>query len=314
MKTDGKVKLGGEDRRHFFKTGFRGAPGTFELSKEQLEDLQHALFFMLRDFIEVFEKEGIFYTLSGGSVLGAIRHKGFIPWDDDIDINMPRKDFEKLKRVFEKELGDKYVLCAPEIGENYGMSHVQIKKKGTVYKAFNELKMKNTGIFIDIFVLENTYDHPVKRKFHGYMCLAFGYALTCRKTAYDWDALEPYLVNNPELKKAYLKKARFGKLISFISLDFLSKRVMKLYSLCRDENTEYVCIPSGRKHYFGEMYRRADMNESKEAQFEGMTVRIPKGTDEYMNILYGPNFMEIPPEADREIHSAVELSFGNDGV
>lgn len=302
-------KLGGADRRHFFKTGFRGAPGTFELNNEQLKELQHTLLGMLQDFIAVFEEEGIFYTLSGGSVLGAIRHKGFIPWDDDIDINMPRADFEHLKSIFEDKLGDKYVLCAPEIGEGYGMAHVQIKKKGTVYKAFNELNMKNTGIFIDIFVLESTYDNALRRKLHGYRCLALGYMLTCKKTAEDWDKLKGYLVNNPELMKAYKKKKSFGKLLGFVSLDALSSKVIRVYSKCRDNKSTYVCIPSGRKHYFGEMYKREDMCESLQAVFEGINVRIPKGTETYMNMLYDSNYMRIPPVEDREIHSAVELRF-----
>ena len=302
-------KLGGADRRHFFKTGFRGAPGTFELNNEQLKELQHTLLGMLQDFIAVFEEEGIFYTLSGGSVLGAIRHGGFIPWDDDIDINMPRADFEHLKRVFDEKLGDKYVLCAPEIGEGYGMTHVQIKKKGTVYKAFNELNMKHTGIFIDIFVLESTYDNALKRKLHGYRCLALGYMLTCKKTAVDWEKLKAYLVNNEVLKRAYEKKMRFGKLLWFVSLDKLSAKAIKVYSKCRDDNTEYVCIPSGRKHYFGEMYKREDMCKSREATFEGMSVRIPRGTETYMTMLYDSHYMELPPENEREIHSAVELKF-----
>ncbi|SEL81942.1 lipopolysaccharide cholinephosphotransferase [Butyrivibrio sp. ob235] len=305
--------IGAKDRRHFFKTGFRGAPGTFELSEEQLKKLQSTLLDMLKDFIEVFENEKIFYTLSGGSVLGSIRHKGFIPWDDDIDINMPRKDFEHLKKVFDKRLGDKYVLCGPEFGRGYGMSHVQIKKKGTVYKAFNELTMEDTGIFIDIFVLENTYDSPLKRKIHGTLCLIMGYVLTCRKTAEDWKALEPYLSVNEVLKGAFLKKKRIGSFFKFISLDKVAKRVGYWYSYCGLGDSELVCIPSGRKHYFGEMYRREDMCESREAVFEGVKVRIPKGTERYMEILYGPEYMEIPPVEDREIHSAVELDFGAGG-
>ncbi len=305
-----KKVIGGADRRHFFKVGFRGAPGTFELNNDQLKELQHTLLGMLQDFIAVFEKEGIFYTLSGGSVLGTIRHKGFIPWDDDIDINMPRKDFNHLKEVFDRELGDRYVLCTPEYGEGYGMTHVQIKKRGTVYKAFNELKMKHTGIFIDIFVLENTYDERWKRKLHGTACLAMGYALTCRKTYEEWDVLEPFLSNNPLLRNAYLKKMRIGKLFGWISLDKLSAKVIHMYSLCKNENTKYVCIPSGRKHYFGEMYIRKDMTTSVEGTFEGIKVRIPSGTDRYMKILYGENYMVPPPLEDREVHSAVELNFG----
>ena len=302
-----KSAIGSKDKRHFFKTIFREVPGTFELSDEQLKELQGALFEMLKDFIEVFEKEGIFYTLSGGSVLGAIRHKGFIPWDDDIDINMPRKDFEKLKKIFDKELGGRYVLCAPEIGKGYGMSHVQIKKKNTVFKALNELKMQDVGIYIDIFVLENTYDNAFLRKLHGYRCLFWGYALTCKKTANEWDALLPYIGYVEELKKAYKKKMLIGRLFFWIGLDALSKKVMRIYSGCRDNTSKYVCIPSGRKHYFGEMYLRSDMNESEEAVFEGIKVRIPAGTGTYMNVLYGDNYMEIPPVGDREIHSIIEF-------
>ena len=305
--------IGAADRRHFFKTGFRGAPGTFELSDEQLKRLQGTLLEMLKDFIEVFEEENIFYTLSGGSVLGAIRHKGFIPWDDDIDLNMPRKDFEHLKEVFDKRLGDKYVLCGPEFGRGYGMSHVQIKKKGTVYKAFNELTMEDTGIFIDIFVLENTYDNPIKRKLHGTFCLMMGYILTCRKTAEDWKALEPYLSVNEVLKGAFTKKMKIGRLFKWQSLDKVAKRVGYWYSYCGFGDSKLVCIPSGRKHYFGEMYRREDMCESRQAVFEGIPVRIPKGTEQYMKILYGPDYMKIPQAEDREIHSAVELDFGAGG-
>ncbi|WP_051656767.1 LicD family protein [Butyrivibrio sp. AE3004] len=304
--------IGSGDKRHFFKTGFRGAPGTFELNDEQLKRLQQTLLEMLKDFIKVFEEENIFYTLSGGSVLGAIRHQGFIPWDDDIDINMPRRDFEHLKRVFNERLGDKYVLCGPEFGRGYGMTHVQIKKKGTVYKAFNELTMKDTGIFIDIFVLENTYDSGLKRKLHGGLCLALGYILTCRKTAEDWKALRPYLSVNEVLKAAFAKKMKIGRLFKWRSLDSMAKRVIYWYSFCKQENSQLVCIPSGRKHYFGEMYKREDMCKSRKAVFEGVDVRIPKGTEKYMEILYGPNYMQIPKKEDREIHSAVALKFGKD--
>ena len=304
--------IGSKDNTHFYKTKFRDAPGTFQLSEKQLKTLQATLLSILKDLIMVFEKEGINYTLSGGSALGAIRHQGFIPWDDDIDINMPRKDFEHLKKVFDKELSDKYDLCAPDIGEGHGLSLVQIKKKGTVYKSFNELKKKNVGIYVDIFVLENTYDNRIKRTIHGLACLAIGYALTCRKTAEDWEELEKYLVNNKELKRAFKKKKRIGELFKWIPLDDLTKATKCCYSYCNYHNSKFVSIPSGRKHYFGEMYRREDMCEYVDSVFEGLNVRIPKGIDNYMKVLYGNDYMKIPAPEEREAHSVVALEFADE--
>ena len=305
----GAIKTGSKDKRHFFKTGFRGCPGTFELSDAQLHTLQETLIEMLRDFIEMFDEYNINYTLSGGSVLGTIRHGGFIPWDDDIDINMSRRDYNKLKRNFNRALGDKYVLCSPELGRNHGMTHVQIKKKDTIYKAFNELNKPDIGIFMDIFVMENTFNNPILRRLHGYACLMWGYILTCRKTYEDWPYLQQHLVPGSDLETAFYKKVKVGRLFAFMSVDSVAKKAINCYSFCGDNKSKYVSIPSGRKHYFGEMYLRSDMCESKDAVFEGLNVKIPAGTDKYMHILYGNNYMEIPPEEDREIHSAMELKF-----
>ena len=86
---------------------------------------------MLRALAAFCDENGLRYFLSGGTLLGAIRHQGFIPWDDDIDLMMPRKDFEKLKTVFEAELGERFTLCAPELGRGHGMTVCQIKRRGT---------------------------------------------------------------------------------------------------------------------------------------------------------------------------------------
>ena len=80
-----------------------------ELTNEELEKLHQCLLFILKDFIWVCNKYNLKYTLGGGSVLGAVRHKGFIPWDDDLDVNMPREDYEKFKAIFPKELAEEYV-------------------------------------------------------------------------------------------------------------------------------------------------------------------------------------------------------------
>lgn len=301
------------DPHQLMKNGFAEDGRVIRLSGNTLEMLQNVELDMLRDFIEVAERNSVNYSLSGGSVLGAVRHKGFIPWDDDIDINMPRKDFEHFKRIFEKELGGDYELYAPELGRNYGLAMSQIKKKGTVYRSFNELSQKESGICVDIFIMESVPDNRIARTIHGVFCLAFGYMLSCRKTYEDISFLKEYLKENRELKKVFMKKARIGRLFFFLSLNQVSWLTWRCYSWCGNDDSEYITIPSGRKHYFGELGKRTEMCRMKKTQFESIMVNIPEGAEGYMERLYGKNYMEIPPEEKREKHPIMELDFGEGG-
>ena len=300
------------DPHQLMKTGFPEDGKVIRLAGDALKKLQNVELDMLKDVIEVADRNSVNYSLSGGSVLGAVRHKGFIPWDDDIDINMPRKDFDRFKRIFEKELSEKYELCAPELGQDYGMAMSQIKKRGTVYRSFNELSQKESGICIDIFVMENVPDNRVARTIHGVFSLAFGYMLSCRKTYEDISCLKEYFKENRELKKVFMKKARIGRLFFFLSLNQASWLTWRCYSWCRNEESEYITIPSGRKHYFGEIGKRAEMCRMKKVPFETIMVNIPKGAERYMERLYGTDYMELPPEEKRERHPIMELDFGEE--
>ena len=294
------------------KMGFSGAEGVIVPDEATLKKLQHVLRDMLKDFQRVAAKEHIVYTMSGGSVLGSIRHQGFIPWDDDVDINIPRKDFEKLKAVFDDCLGDKYELCTPERTPGHGMALVQMKKKGTVCRSYNELSKENPGIAIDFFILENVFDSPVLKVLQGGACLAAGYLLSCRKTWHDMPYLEPYFDSAPGLREMFSGKARVGSLIRWIPLDLLARLTHSVYTMCRDPHTKYVAIPSGRKHFFGECYLRKDACRRFPGDFEGLKVPIPVGYKAYMEVLYGPDYMVVPPPEKREVHPLMELDFGED--
>ncbi len=291
------------------KEGFSRSPLVHHLTDEELNRLKAVLLEAYDDFDRTARKHGIFYTASGGTVLGSIRHRGFIPWDDDVDLMMPRRDFEKLKAVFDKELGSRYTLCAPELGCGHGMTMCQIKRRGTVLRSYNEVSKQDAGIPLDIFVLENTWDSPLLRRLHGAACLMMGLLMSSRKMYNDLPALEPYLEGSDDLRRSLHRKARLGKLVSFLSLDRMSRLAVRVYSRCHDDSTRYVTIPSGRKHFFGELYPRADMCRAGESDFEGRRIPIPLGYKNYLHALYGDTYMQLPPPEDREQHPVMEISF-----
>ena len=99
---------------------------------EVLKQLQGEILSILDDFIRICEDYHLEYFGIAGTGIGALRHKGFIPWDDDIDIAMPRRDFEHLLRIVEKKMSDRYLVLNAERYPNYPLMTTRLVKKGTV--------------------------------------------------------------------------------------------------------------------------------------------------------------------------------------
>lgn len=105
-----------------------------EYDEETLQKIQQTEMEILKDFIEVCEKHNLTYFGIAGTGIGALRHQGFIPWDDDIDVAMPRDDFERLVRFIEKEKGDKYLIMDTKHYPNYPLMTTRITMRGTKFK------------------------------------------------------------------------------------------------------------------------------------------------------------------------------------
>lgn len=280
------------------------------LDGELLRKYQLELLNIMDDIVEVCEENNICYQLSGGSCLGAVRHQGFIPWDDDMDVNMLSDHFDKFIEAFQTKYGDKYWIHTHRT-PNYGLLVSRIRLKNSVYRIHQDANNPEAGFFIDIFRLENTFDNPILRKIHGVFCMGFGLMLSCRKFYQDRKIMLELAGNNKELKKSIKFKINLGRLISFISLRRWAIMAQSCYSFCKNSKSKYLSIPAGRKHYFGEMYKRSGMQNTILASFEGKKYRIAKDWDGYLKMLYG-DYMCIPPESDREKHYLLELKFPNE--
>lgn len=278
---------------------------------ETLQSLQRLLLSMLKDIDHVCEVHGIQYTLSGGTLLGAVRHEGFIPWDDDIDINMTRIGYEKFASVFEQELGEGYILQRPEKTENYGLGLARIRKKGTILRNRDDYDSEDCGIAIDIFIYEDVPDSAIVRKLHGFVSLGLGFALSCRRFLEYGDEYMKLAEGDESLTKVFSTKRRLGRLFSFLSMDAWGRAWDKWNSLCRNDESRYISIPAGRKHYFGELYERELMFPVKRIKFEDALLPVPNTPDHYLTKLYG-DYMRIPEPEDREAHIVYELDLGDE--
>lgn len=284
--------------------------GAIRLEGETLQKLQSVLFSILCDVLDVCDRNGIAYTLGGGSCLGAIRHKGFIPWDDDIDMNMLRPDYERFCSIFEEELGDKYWLHCPATTKGYGLGLARVRKKDTVFKGRDDINFDECGVFIDLFIVENAPNNPLVRKIHGFGSLALGFALSCRRFAAFEDEYMSLADGNAGLTKTFKTKIKIGKLFSFRSVDQWCRSWDSWNSLCKNNQSKYVVIPVGRKHYYEETYVRKDHFPPAQGVFCGRTVSVPAKTHPYLCTLYGEDYMTPPPVEERETHVVYALDLG----
>lgn len=278
-----------------------------QLTEEEVKQVQKVSLEITRDVVQVCRKKQIAYMLTGGTALGAVRHGGFIPWDDDIDMVVTRKDIDRLLDALQEEYGDKYYIEAPLRTPGYLSSFIQIHKKGTVFQEYLFQEEKKCGIKIDIFVVENTYDNPLLRKLHGFNCELDLLLLSCYRM-FAWRK-EFYALakGNKKASLVIRLKGAVGALLSPFS-QMLYRRTQLCLKRCKNDESEYVAVPSGRKHFFGELCRRKEYLKSEEMSFEGENFLFPADYDTYLKNMYG-NYMEIPPVEKREHHVIYRLEF-----
>ena len=123
-------------------------------SKENLRELQQVQAKMLEDIVDICEKESITYFLMYGTLLGAVRHQGFIPWDDDVDITMPIEDYRRFLRLGQEKLGDEYFLQTSMTDPNFNFGFTRIRKNNTTFLRTEDRSYHiHHGIWVDVFPL-----------------------------------------------------------------------------------------------------------------------------------------------------------------
>lgn len=278
----------------------------YPVTDTDLQQLHNILLEMAADISEICQENHIQWSLSGGSILGAVRHRGFIPWDDDIDLFMFRKDLEKFKTVFPGRYAEKYMLQLPG-DEGYLYHFPKICRKNTTAQSIQSAPDAKEYVSIDIFVIENTYNGRIARTLHGLTCTAFLLVDSImRMKRCEYNMLK-YGSGNQELCRAVKKRTFFAKLFCFFPLEkwlLISDRV---FSICQNTETDHVVVPSGTCHFFGEIYERSKLHRLKLENFEDRQFYIPEDSDYYLRIRYGNDYMTPPDSSKQEQHVFIKF-------
>lgn len=288
------------------KRGGDGGQGLKVLSDSELAQLHQVLLQILDDVIEICQTHHLKFILIGGSAIGALRSGGIIPWDDDIDIAMPRKDFETFCQIVRREMPGKYTMLHPRDRDNFGRVIPKIRLRGTEYRTILEHDLDDCGIFIDIYTIENLPDNPISRTFQGLMATAMGLALSCRRM---YRGRKWYRQFGGGV--GYYAKCAAGFCLSWASYERWARWTDYWHSRCKNENSKFVSIPADCRHYFGEQQPRPRLLDTAEVSFNGRVCHVPAQADAYLREIYG-DYMVEPPVEKQERNCYLTFDLGKE--
>ncbi len=277
------------------------------LSQEEVNQVQNILLYMMDDIHKTCEEENLSYVLSGGCALGAVRHKGFIPWDDDIDICMPRKDYDRFRDCFLKRYKNRYFVQEIRADKNYDLNFMKVRLKGTIFCEFLDSEPEKAGIFIDILPIENVCDSKIGRMFQWLLSDGMQFICSCVRIRKKRKVLLAMAGDSKEAARAIRIKAAVGVLFGFLSLNRWLLLTEKVLGHNKNENSNEIAIPTGGLHFRKDRYPRKWIFPKKPVVFENRKFYGMADNDKYLKRRYG-DYMKIPPESERERHALKAFS------
>ncbi len=263
-----------------------------ELRKLQLTELK-----IMDLFTEICQKNHLQYFLMGGTFLGAVRHKGFIPWDDDIDVGLPRDDYDRFCELAEDSLPDHYVFRNFAKGNETTIYFSRIEDTSFVIRDDSANIKRTRYAWIDIFPLDGMPNNGIIRNIHKFILLYRRLALQYSNFS---TVVNQDLPGRKGLEKLLIKVGNIIRPERFFDTQNCLSKLDKALKKYRYSDSDYVVNFMGA-YKFKEMFPRTIYEDLKEYPFEDKYYTAPKDYDTVLTQMYG-DYMTPPADMDKHKH------------
>ena len=266
------------------------------IEQDQLEKLRKYQLEVLDEFVRICGENNLSYFLTAGTLLGAVRHKGFIPWDDDIDVAMPRNDYEKFLNIFNKYTDSKYYIAANQIPINtfyHYLGYTKFCKKGTVYAKEYLKKEQYLGVYIDIWPFDNciVFLAPLQKKITTFIWLIYRYKTNC-------------------MKNRIRRRDILANIFTFLPLRIIKMLTKLSYTIFNKYKTKYVTNFPSKYNVKKEIQRYNDIFPLSNILFENRKYKSPGNINAFLKKLYG-DYMKLPPVEEQLLYKFSFVNFNN---
>ena len=263
---------------------------------------------ILIKFIEICEKYDLEYFAAFGTLLGVVRHQGFIPWDDDIDVGMLRKDYEKFLQVAQEECGKEFFIQTVDTDPEYHLFFGKMRMCNTKFVE-NSLRKADsvTGFYIDIFPFDAIPDQKDLMMRQIRKAERLSMLLSVSKVK------EPQIGKYSKMKTIFMTTIwymlHYGMKMFHITGEHIWKKCQNTFWKYDDEKTERITcfFPNAEKW----IIKTKELEQLEEGRFENIKIKIPIGYDAILTRNYG-DYMKLPPKEERVNHMPVLIQFLNE--
>lgn len=261
-------------------------------------DIQEEEVKILLDFAKVCDKNQLTYYISGGTFIGAVRHKGFIPWDDDIDVAMPRKDYNRFLKIAPNELQSNHKLVHYSCDKN--VIHYFAKIEDNKYQLIDRTAAipRKVNLWIDVFPLDGLPENILKNKLHKIHLMVL-------RALFKYSLFD-YIVYQSNTDRPWYERAmiKIGQVVKFEKILHPYKRMKALDRALEKYDpfeNKYIMNFMGSYKFKSVMDREKVYGEGAYYFFEGYSFHGPQNYDSYLTQIYG-DYMKLPPENKRNQH------------